>query len=162
MKKQLLPRQDTENPRKRSNFIGIVKGLHVFVGNFTYVTDFVIVEDISSAIYPCLSHVLLRKPFVEVSRMTYDLNLGIVRFTEETDELAYQMPYKIEQFRLMPNLRKELKQVVYYRNDEDKRRGVDYVMNKILGFYKEFLQLGPKYKTKIEDDLENVTGYDVT
>ena len=26
-----------------SNFVGRVKGLHVFVGNFTYVTDFVIV-----------------------------------------------------------------------------------------------------------------------
>ncbi|GKC32103.1 hypothetical protein Tco_1039397 [Tanacetum coccineum] len=36
------------------------------------------------------------------------------------------------------------------RNEEDKRRGVDYVMNKILGFYKECLELGPEYLTGLE------------
>lgn len=136
--------------------------MHVFVRNFTYVTDFVIVEDISSAIDPCLSHVVLGRPFVEVSKMTYDPSLGIVKFEDETDEIAYQMLYKIEQFRLMPNLEKEIKQSVYYRNEEDKRKGVDYVMKNIFGFYKEYLELGLEYKTKIEDDLENVTEDGVT
>ena len=62
----------------------------------------------------------------------------------------------------MPNLEKELKQSVYYRNDEDKKRGVDYVLKKILGFYKECLQLGPEYKTKIEDSNEKVKNDGVT
>ncbi|GJZ43868.1 hypothetical protein Tco_0591123 [Tanacetum coccineum] len=35
-----------------SNFIGRIKGMHVFVGNFTYVVDFMIVEDISSILDP--------------------------------------------------------------------------------------------------------------
>lgn len=140
-----------------SNFVGRVKGLHVFVGNFTYVTDFVIVEDIRPVIDGCLSQLVFGKPFVETSKMTYDQSLGIVRFKDESDEIAYQMPYKIEQFRLLSNIEKEHKQAVYYRNDEDRRRGVDYVMNRIFGFYKECLQLGPEYKTKIEDDLGTVT-----
>jgi hypothetical protein len=76
--------------------------------------------------------------------------------------IAYQMPYKIEQYLLLSELEKEHKQAVYYRNDEDRRRGVDHVMKKILGFYKEFLQLGPEYKTKPEDDLEDVTDDGVT
>nr|GEU48860.1 reverse transcriptase domain-containing protein [Tanacetum cinerariifolium] len=37
------------------------------------------------------------------------------------------------------------------RNEEDKRKGVDYVMRKILGFYKECLELGPKYVTGLDD-----------
>ena len=94
--------------------------------------------------------------------MNYDPSLGIVRFKEETDEIAYQMPYKIEQYRLLSDLEKEHKQAVYYRNDEDRRRGVDHVKKKILGFYKECLQLGPEYKTKPEDDLENVANDGVT
>lgn len=57
--------------------------------------------------------------------MSYDPSLGIVRFTDETNKIAYQIPYRIEQFRLLPNLEKELKQSVYYKNDEDKRRGVE-------------------------------------
>jgi hypothetical protein len=145
-----------------SKFVGRVKGLHVFVGNFTYVTDFVIVKDIRPVIDGCLSQVVFGKPFVEAYKMKYDPSLGIVRFKDENDEIAYQMPYKIEQFRLLSNLEKEHKQVVYYRNDEDRRRGVDYVMSRIFGFYKECLQLGPEYKTKIEDDLDNVTNDEVT
>ncbi|GJY55521.1 reverse transcriptase [Tanacetum coccineum] len=35
-----------------SNFTRRIKGMHVFVGNFTYVVDFMIVEDISSIIDP--------------------------------------------------------------------------------------------------------------
>ena len=35
-------------------------------------------------------------------------------------------------------------------------------MNKIFGFYKECLQLGPEYKTEIEDDLGNGTDNEVT
>ena len=51
-----------------SNFVGRVKGLHVFVGNFTYVTDFVIVDDTRPVIDDCLSQVVFGKPFVEVIR----------------------------------------------------------------------------------------------
>ena len=50
-----------------SNFVGRVKGLYVFVGNFTYVTDFVIVEDIRLVIDECLTQVVFGKPFVEAS-----------------------------------------------------------------------------------------------
>ncbi|GJS16519.1 hypothetical protein Tco_0410991 [Tanacetum coccineum] len=82
-------------------------------------------EDISSVIDPSLSQVVLGKPFVELSNMTYDSSLGI-------------------------NMKKEHKQSVYYRNEEDKRRGVDYVMNKILGFYKECLDLRPEYLTGLD------------
>ncbi|GJU39870.1 hypothetical protein Tco_1192827 [Tanacetum coccineum] len=33
---------------------------------------------------------------------------------------------------------------VYLRKEEDKRRGLDYAMSKILGFYKECLELRPE------------------
>jgi hypothetical protein len=95
MKKQLGYRMMPDTIRM-SNFVGRVKGLHVFVGNFTYVTDFVIVEDTRLVIDGCLSQVVFGKPFVEASKMSYDPSLGIVRFKEENYEIAYQMPYKIE------------------------------------------------------------------
>nr|GEU73066.1 hypothetical protein [Tanacetum cinerariifolium] len=94
-----------------------------------------IVEDISLAIEPRLSQVVLGKPFVKQSNKTYDLSLEIVKFTYEADEIAYKIPCQIEQFDLFSDMEKEHTQSVYPRNEEDKRRGVDYVMNKILGFY---------------------------
>ncbi|GJR10053.1 hypothetical protein Tco_0792705 [Tanacetum coccineum] len=121
MRKQLEPREDPESLRGISNFTGRVRGMHIFVGNFTYVLDFVIVEDIR-----------------------------IVKFINGADEIAYKMPHKIEQFEMLSDMEKEHKQSVYFRNEDDKRREVDYVMNKILGFYKECLELGSEYLTGLE------------
>ncbi|GKD24393.1 hypothetical protein Tco_1230607 [Tanacetum coccineum] len=137
-----------------SNFTGRIKGMHVFVGNFTYVVDFMIVEDISSIIDPRLSQVVLGRPFIEISNMTHDLPEGVVRFTNENDEVAYKMPHKIEQYNSLSNLEKEHTKSVYLRNEEDKRRGVDYVISKILGFYKECLELGPEYVNGLDDEGE--------
>nr|GEU64014.1 putative reverse transcriptase domain-containing protein [Tanacetum cinerariifolium] len=121
-------------------------------GNFTYVSDFMIVEDISSIIDPRLSQVVLGKPFVEVFNMTHDSSIGVVMFTIRDDMIAYKMPHKIEQYNSLSNLEKEHTKPVYFRNEEDKIRGVDYIMNKILGFYKECLELKPEYLTGLEDE----------
>ena len=161
MKKQLNFRM---MPGKNwiSNFAGRVKGVHVIIGNLTYEIDFMIVEDTRPVIDACLSQIIFGKPFFEATRMSYDPTLGIVRFNKENDEVAYQMPYKIEQYRLLSNFEKEHKQAAYYRNDEDRRRGVEYVKNRMVGFYKECLQLGPEYKTGLEDDLESGTNDEIT
>ncbi|GJW83349.1 hypothetical protein Tco_0156494 [Tanacetum coccineum] len=128
--------------------------MHVFVGNFTYVVDFMIVENISLIIDPRLSQVVLGRPFIEISNRTHNLPEGVVRFTNKNDEVAYKMPYKIEQYNSLSNLEKEHTKSVYLRNKEDKRRGVDYVISKILGIYKECLELGPEYVTGLDDDGE--------
>nr|GEX38374.1 protein kinase-like domain, concanavalin A-like lectin/glucanase domain protein [Tanacetum cinerariifolium] len=120
--------------------------------NFTYIVDFMIVEDISSIIDPRLSQVVIRKPFVEISNMTQDPPECIVRFTNGTDEVSYKMPHMIEQYNSLSDLEKEYTKSVYPRNEEDKRRGVEYVMSKILGFYKECLDLGPEYVTEMDDE----------
>nr|GEZ46656.1 MAK10-like protein [Tanacetum cinerariifolium] len=78
--------EERDSPESHSdsstNFTGRIEGMHVFVGDFTYVVDFMIVEGISSIIDLRLSHVVLRKPFIEVSNMTHDLPEGIVRSLE--------------------------------------------------------------------------------
>ncbi|GKF62216.1 hypothetical protein Tco_0182270 [Tanacetum coccineum] len=84
--------------------------------------------------------------------MTYDSSLGIVKFTNGVNEVAHKMAHKIEQFRSLSSMEKEHKQSVYFRNEEDMTRGVGYVMEKILGFYKECLELRSKYKTNKDKD----------
>ncbi|GJS88018.1 hypothetical protein Tco_0770654 [Tanacetum coccineum] len=129
MKRKLDPRENSN--RGVGNFTGRIKGMHVFLGNFTYIVDFMIVEDISSIIAPRLSQVVLWKPFVEISNMTHD------------------PPEDLE---------KEHTKSVYLRNEEDKRRGVEYVISKMLGFYKECLELGTEYVTGMDDKGEVIYG----
>ncbi|GKA80339.1 hypothetical protein Tco_0786935 [Tanacetum coccineum] len=110
MTTRLTPRKNPKSPSGLNNFTGRVKGMHIFVGNFTYVLDFMIIKDISSVIDP---------------------------------RIAYKMPHKIEQYDSLSNDEKENMKLVYLRNDEDKKKGVEYIMSKILGFYKECLELDP-------------------
>ncbi|GKC18598.1 hypothetical protein Tco_1020748 [Tanacetum coccineum] len=152
MRRKLDPRENSN--RGVSNFTGRIKGMHVFIGNFTYIIDFMIVEDISSIIDLRLSHVVQGRPFVEIYNMTHDPPEGVVRFINEIDEVTYKMPHKIEQYDSLSDLEKEHTKSVYLRNEEDKRRGVEYVMSKILRFYKECLKLGPEYLIGIEDEGE--------
>ncbi|GJV79308.1 hypothetical protein Tco_1515178 [Tanacetum coccineum] len=126
MRRKLDPRENSD--RGVSNFTGRIKGMHVFIGNFTYIIDFMIVKDISSIIDP--------------------------RFTNGTNKVSYKMPHKIEQYNSLSDLEKEHTKSVFLRNDKDKRRGVEYVMSKILGFCKECLELGPEYVTGMDDEGE--------
>nr|GEU51215.1 MAK10-like protein [Tanacetum cinerariifolium] len=103
---------------------------------------------------PRMSQVVLGRPFVEISNMTHDPPKGVVRFTNGTDEVAYKMPHKIEQYNLLSNLEKEHTKSVYLIIEEDERRGVEYVMSKILGSYKEYLELGHEYSTGMDDEGE--------
>ncbi|GJT94899.1 hypothetical protein Tco_1090417 [Tanacetum coccineum] len=152
MRRKLDPWENIN--RGVNNFTRRIKGMHVFVGNFTYVIDFMIVEDISSITDPRLSQVVLGNPFVEISNMTHDPHEGVVRFKNGTDEFAYKMPHKIEQYNLLSNIERKHTKSVYLRNKEDKRRRMEYVMSKILGFYKEYLELGSEYVTGITDEGE--------
>ncbi|GKE39272.1 hypothetical protein Tco_1462677 [Tanacetum coccineum] len=147
MTTRLAPRKNPKSPSGLNNFTGRVKGMHIFVGNFTYVSDFMIIEDISSVNDPRVSHVVLGKPFVELSGMTYDSSLEVARLTNGNEEIAYKMPHKIEQYDLLSNDEKKNMKLVYLRNDEDKKKGAEYIMSKILGFYEECLELGPEYRT---------------
>nr|GEY57577.1 MAK10-like protein [Tanacetum cinerariifolium] len=70
-------RKDSKSPSGIKNFTGRVRGMPIFIGNFKYASNFMIVEDISSVIDPRMSPVVLGKPFVELSNMTYDISLGV-------------------------------------------------------------------------------------
>ncbi|GJT25114.1 hypothetical protein Tco_0895051 [Tanacetum coccineum] len=72
MSEGLNSRRKPSNPEKISNSVGRVKGLKVFLGNFTYECDFVVLEDTTSVIGHYLGSMVLGKPFVEASGLVYD------------------------------------------------------------------------------------------
>ncbi|GJW44654.1 hypothetical protein Tco_0073453, partial [Tanacetum coccineum] len=83
----------------------------------------------------------------------------VVRFTDGSSEIAYKMSHKIEQYNSLTNMEKEHTKSMYFKNEEDREREVEYVMNKILGFYKECLELGPEYLTGLDDEGEFTKSY---
>ncbi|GKD57585.1 hypothetical protein Tco_1290972 [Tanacetum coccineum] len=77
------------------NLIAIVRDVYMFVGSFTYITDFVILEDIREFILINKAEVVMGKPFRKVTKLEYDCAKGLMSFNMIFDNYAFQMPRTI-------------------------------------------------------------------
>ncbi|GKE50276.1 protein kinase-like domain, concanavalin A-like lectin/glucanase domain protein [Tanacetum coccineum] len=99
MSEGLKSRRKPSNPEKISNFVGRVKGLKVFVGNFTYECDFVVLKDTTSIIDHYLGGMILGKPFVKETGLVYDKDEGTVTFKRGKEKITFKIPYKMRRFK---------------------------------------------------------------
>ncbi|GKD54532.1 hypothetical protein Tco_1287919 [Tanacetum coccineum] len=82
MSNRLEPRRKPSNPKKICNFVGRVKGIRIFIGNFTYECDFMVLEDTTSIIDHDLDIKTDRIPLFVIrsdddnSKKTYYSDLG--------------------------------------------------------------------------------------
>nr|GEV55527.1 protein kinase-like domain, concanavalin A-like lectin/glucanase domain protein [Tanacetum cinerariifolium] len=89
---RLEPRRKPSNPNKNCNFVGRVKGLRNFVGNFTYKCDFMMLEDTTSVIDHYLGSVVFGKPFMESTGLVYNKEEGTVVFERDKERIKFKMP----------------------------------------------------------------------
>ncbi|GJX07792.1 hypothetical protein Tco_0195724 [Tanacetum coccineum] len=81
--KSFHARRNPYQPYKFCNFVGRAKNMHIFIGCFVYVVDFMILEELGSIIESGLSEVVLGQPFARTSKLTYDESLGLISHLEE-------------------------------------------------------------------------------
>ncbi|GJV20515.1 hypothetical protein Tco_1369535 [Tanacetum coccineum] len=77
------------------NLVAIVRDVYVFVKSFTYITDFVVLEDIGEFIMSDMAEVLMGKPFRKITKLKYDVAKGLVSFTKIFDTYIFRMPRTI-------------------------------------------------------------------
>ncbi|GKA37458.1 MAK10-like protein [Tanacetum coccineum] len=99
MSSRLEPIRKPSNPKKICNFVGRVRGLKVFIGNFTYECDLMVLKDTTSVIDHDLGSVVFGKPFVEASGLVYDIKEGTVVFEKDKEKIMFKMPHKMEMFK---------------------------------------------------------------
>ncbi|GKD65500.1 hypothetical protein Tco_1307608, partial [Tanacetum coccineum] len=99
MSNRLEPIRKPSNPKKNCNFVGRVKGLRVFVGNFTYKCDFIVLEDTTSVIDHYLGLVVFGKPFMEATELVYNKEEGTVVFERDNERIIFKMPHKWDMFK---------------------------------------------------------------
>ncbi|GJZ45465.1 protein kinase-like domain, concanavalin A-like lectin/glucanase domain protein [Tanacetum coccineum] len=133
MIKGLESRQKPSNPSKNNNFVGRVKGLEVFIGNFTYECNFMILEDTTSIIDHHLGDVVFRKPFTRNTGLVYDQKKGMVTFEKHEEKITFIMPHKMIVFKDINT--DSIPPSVLKSNDD---RGKTYYSNR--------LTLGPEYR----------------
>ncbi|GKA56790.1 hypothetical protein Tco_0755862 [Tanacetum coccineum] len=128
---------------KGRNLVSIVRNVYVFVGSFTYVMDFVVLEDIREFIVSDMSEVVMGRPFRAVAQLEYDCVKGLISFTRIYDTYIFRMS------RTIPRLKNfEWSKVppilVLSQRDLMSRLKYSYEKNKLM--YKNCLNLGPEYQ----------------
>ncbi|GJZ92218.1 hypothetical protein Tco_0664283 [Tanacetum coccineum] len=97
---RLKSKRKPSNPEKISNFVGKVKGLKVFVGNFTYeFGTFVVHEGSPSVIDHYLGGMILGKTFVKEIGLVYDKDEETITFERDKEKITFKMPHKMGRFK---------------------------------------------------------------
>ncbi|GKD23748.1 protein kinase-like domain, concanavalin A-like lectin/glucanase domain protein, partial [Tanacetum coccineum] len=138
MSQKLESRQKPSNLCKRRNFVGRVRGLKVFIGNFTYKCDFMILIDTTSIIDHDLGEIAFGNPFIEETGLDYDKEEGTIVFRKNDEKITFKMPHRMEMF----------------GHIDLKDMNTDPIPPFVLGnknehgkvYYSNSLIIGPKYK----------------
>ncbi|GJS54225.1 hypothetical protein Tco_0627587 [Tanacetum coccineum] len=102
---------------KGNNVLGALMNVLIFVGTFSIVTDFTILEDIDSYRDEGMGDVIFGEPFlreVEIKARWFEWMITIYNGNDEV-------------------------------SNEDKKNGISHTYQKLKGFYKGVLNLGPDY-----------------
>ncbi|GJU18133.1 hypothetical protein Tco_1146099 [Tanacetum coccineum] len=81
-----------------NNLVAIVRDVYVFVGSFTYITDFVVLKDIREFIMSDMAEVLMGKPFRKITKLKYDVAKGLVSSLRSLTRLEYQVDESMKEW----------------------------------------------------------------
>ncbi|GKA12568.1 hypothetical protein Tco_0692114 [Tanacetum coccineum] len=139
MSNRLEPRKKPSNPKKNYNFVGRVRGLKVFVGNFIYECDFMVLEDTTSVIDHYLRLVVFGKPFIEETGLVYSKEKGTVVFERDKERIIFKMPHKMDMFKHIDFAERGTDSIPPFiiKSDDDNCENTHYSGS---------LDLGPEYK----------------
>ncbi|GKA94410.1 hypothetical protein Tco_0816448 [Tanacetum coccineum] len=128
------------------NLVAIVRDVYVFVGSFTYITDFVILEDIGEFILRDMAEIVMGKPFRKVTKLEYDCAKGLMSFTRIFDNYTFQMSRTIPKFKSWGHVSWSKIPPILVLSQRDLTNGFRNAYEKNKFMYKNCLNLGPEYQ----------------
>ncbi|GJX87645.1 hypothetical protein Tco_0339659 [Tanacetum coccineum] len=126
----------------------------VFVGNMSYVMDFIILESIENNIDPSLSNMVFGRPFVEIACLDINRKYGLITFTDGIKEITFKTPYKDPERSELSSEGHDLLSSRLILSDDDYDRGCRKPSHSEDRFYRDTIKLGPEYATRMDDEGE--------
>ncbi|GJR18482.1 homeodomain-like protein [Tanacetum coccineum] len=108
----------------RNNIVGLEKNLNVFIGYHTFLTDFIVVENIHEFVEKGLTEVMFGKPFKDHTRLEEDLKRGIIWFKIENDKNIFNMPRAERRFSKLTAKQHNMMPPILKISDEELAKGV--------------------------------------
>ncbi|GKA53613.1 hypothetical protein Tco_0746928 [Tanacetum coccineum] len=128
-----------------NNVVGALMNVPIFVGTFSVVTDFAVLEDMDAYRDEGMGDVIIGEPFLKeigIKARRFD---GIITIYNGNNEVTYQMvrshPRFIRHTNEQCNKSPPLLKVI----EEDMMNGISHAYQKLKRFYKGVLNLGPDY-----------------
>ncbi|GJU48458.1 putative reverse transcriptase domain-containing protein [Tanacetum coccineum] len=130
---------------KGNNVIGALMNVPIFVGTFSVVTDFAVLENMDDYRDEGMGDVIFGEPFLrEVGIKTRRFE-GMITIYNGNDEVTYQMVRSHPRFKHHTNEQCNKIPPLLKVSEEDKMNGISHPYQKLKGFYKGVLNLGPDY-----------------
>ncbi|GKC14658.1 hypothetical protein Tco_1011440 [Tanacetum coccineum] len=130
---------------KRDNVIGALMNVPIFVRTFSVMTDFAILEDMDAYRNEGMGDVIVGEPFLKDVGIKTRRFKGMISIYNGSDEVTYQMVRLHPRFKHHTNEQCNKIPPLLKVSEEDKMNGISHAYQKLKGFYKGVLNLGPDY-----------------
>ncbi|GJZ82140.1 hypothetical protein Tco_0647134 [Tanacetum coccineum] len=130
---------------KENNVVRALMNVPIFVGTFSVVTDFAVLENMDAYRDEGMGDVIFGYPFLrEVGIKTRRFE-GMITIYNSNDEVTYQIVQSHPRFKHHANEQCNKIPPLLKVSEEDKMNGILHPYQKLMGFYKGVLNLGPDY-----------------
>ncbi|GKC84443.1 hypothetical protein Tco_1140160 [Tanacetum coccineum] len=119
---------------KRRNIVGAFMNVPIFVGNFSVVTDFVVVENIDSYRDEGIGDIIVGRPFCKDACIKARWFDGMITIYKENDSLTYQMASSHPRFKHLTNAQCNKMRPMLKVSAQDELNGISHPYQKLEGF----------------------------
>ncbi|GKC55503.1 homeodomain-like protein [Tanacetum coccineum] len=130
---------------KGNNVIRALMTVPIFVGTFFVVTDFVVLENMDAYRDEGMGNVIFGVPFLREVGIKTKQYEGIITIYNGDDEVTYQMVRSHSRFKHHTNEQCNKIPPLLKVSEKDEMNEISHAYQKLKGFYKGVLNLGPDY-----------------
>ncbi|GKB62739.1 hypothetical protein Tco_0918925 [Tanacetum coccineum] len=130
---------------KGNNVVGALINVPIFVGTFSVTTDFLVLEDMDDYRDEGMGDVIFGEPFLREVRIKARRFNGMITIYNGNDEVTYEMVRSHPRFKHHTNVQCNKIPPLLKVSNEDKKNRISHPYQKLKGFYKGVLNLGPDF-----------------
>ncbi|GJS80226.1 hypothetical protein Tco_0730107 [Tanacetum coccineum] len=127
------------------NELGNFVNAPIFIGNFYVISNFTVMEDMDSYLDEGMGDVIVGEPFCKASCVEARRFDGIITIRDGDDSVTYQMVRSNPRFKHLTNEKCNKIPSLLKVSEQDKMNRIPPSYQKLKGFYKGVLNLGPKF-----------------
>ncbi|GJR23032.1 hypothetical protein Tco_0971559 [Tanacetum coccineum] len=130
---------------KGDNVVGALMNVPIFVGTFSVMTDFAVLKDMDAYHDEGMGDIIIGEPFLREVRIKTKRFKGIITLYNGDDKVTYQMVRSHSRFKNHTNEQCNKIPPLLKVSEKDVNNGISHAYQKLKGFYKVVLNLGPDY-----------------